>query len=214
MIPNEIREKLQNIVDGTRFEGATDCCTKVRNLLIEGFGTDPTVKAEFESRAVIKEKQASFLETWARDASLWLDVLPAGSVYLTKGGESNVYLSQDELNVIKVNDAIYYATWDEYLTSLVLHNLLFPNTTYSLVGFMQVNNELHAVLKQPFIEGEQARLDDIKELLNYNGFENTKRQDYYNEEFGLVLEDMHDENVIAKDDLLFFIDTVFYVMKK
>jgi hypothetical protein len=29
-----------------------------------------------------------------------------------------------------------------------------------------------------------------------------------------VLEDMHDENVIARNDLLFFIDTVFYVMKK
>ncbi len=40
----------------------------------------------------------------------------------------------------------------------------------------------------------------------------TKRQDYYNQEFGLVLEDMHDENVIAKGDVLFFIDTVFYVM--
>ena len=40
-----------------------------------------------------------------------------------------------------------------------------------------------------------------------------KRQDYYNSEFGLVLEDMHDENVISKDAILFFVDTVFYIMK-
>jgi len=46
------------------------------------------------------------------------------------------------------------------------------------------------------------------------GFENTRRQDYYNKEFGLELEDMHDENVIVKDDLLFFIDTVFYIMER
>jgi len=57
-------------------------------------------------------------------------------------------------------------------------------------------------------------LDDIRELLNFNGFENVRRQDYYNKEFGIVLEDMHDENVIAKDNILFFIDTVFYIMKK
>ena len=52
----------------------------------------------------------------------------------------------------------------------------------------------------------------FKDLLSFNGFENTKRQDYYNKEFGLVLEDMHDENVIARQDVLFFIDTVFYIM--
>ena len=69
------------------------------------------------------------------------------------------------------------------------------------------------MLTQPFIEGEQTELEDIKELLTYNGFKNTKRQDYYNKEFGLVLEDMHDENVIARNGVLFFIDTVFYVME-
>jgi hypothetical protein len=67
---------------------------------------------------------------------------------------------------------------------------------------------------QPFIEGEQADLENIKELLTFNGFKNTRRQDYYNKELGLELEDMHDENVIAKDDLLFFIDTVFYIMER
>jgi hypothetical protein len=69
-------------------------------------------------------------------------------------------------------------------------------------------------LQQPFIEGEQADLKDIGELLTFNGFANTKRQDYFNSEFGLVLEDMHDENVISKNDVLFFIDTVFYIMDK
>jgi hypothetical protein len=49
-------------------------------------------------------------------------------------------------------------------------------------------------------------------LLRFNGFENTKRHDYFNKEFGLILEDMHDESVIAKDDTLFFIDTVFYTI--
>jgi hypothetical protein len=70
------------------------------------------------------------------------------------------------------------------------------------------------MLQQSFIKGSQAMLEDIKELLAFNGFENTKRQDYFNHEFGLILEDMHDENVIVGDNALFFIDTVFYIVKQ
>src|SRR5882762_8189368 len=112
-----------------------------------------------------------------------------------EGGESEVYLAADKLNAIKVNNAIYYATWTEYFNSLVIHNLLFPNTAYSFLGFMENIGSLCVMLQQPFIEGGQADLKDIKELLTFNGFVNTKRQDYYNKEFGLILEDMHDENV-------------------
>ena len=79
---------------------------------------------------------------------------------------------------------------------------------------MENKGNFSAVLNQPFIEGNQADLKDINELLTFNGFINTKRQDYYNKEFGLILEDMHDENVIAREDILFFIDTVFYIMEK
>jgi hypothetical protein len=212
MISGEIRSQLQNIVRGACLQRTADRCSTVRNILIESFGASSTVKREFESRSIIKEKQVDFLKIYAKEIGLWLDCLPPGSEYLTKGGESKIYLAADRLDVIKVNDAIYYATWTEYFNSLAAHNLLFPNTTYSLLGFIESDGNLNAVLSQPFIEGEQAKLADIKELLTFNGFENTKRQDYYNKEFGLVLEDMHDENVIASQGFLFFIDTVFYVM--
>jgi hypothetical protein len=48
-------------------------------------------------------------------------------------------------------------------------------------------------------------LDDIKKLLEFNGFENTRRQDYFNPELGLILEEMHVENVLVKSEILFFI---------
>lgn len=66
-------------------------------------------------------------------------------------------------------------------------------------------------LEQPFVVNDApADLSDVKKLLASNGFENTKRNDYYNEELGLILEDIHDENVIVNSNTLFFIDTVFY----
>jgi hypothetical protein len=55
-------------------------------------------------------------------------------------------------------------------------------------------------------------LADIKEFLEYNGFKNTKHQDYKNADLGLILEDMHDENVLRNADTLFFIDSVFYIV--
>ena len=49
--------------------------------------------------------------------------------------------------------------------------------------------------------------------LEYNGFENTRRHDYEHKQLCLILEDMHDENVLVNSETLFFIDTVFYTVK-
>lgn len=215
MISDETRQKLQNIIRGVVLEGEEDHCTAIRNLLSQRFGSSATIKKEFESRSLIKEEQAHFLKTYAENNGCWLPAILEGSQYLTRGGESEIYLASDHKHVIKVNDGVYYATWSEYFNSLAIHNLLFPSTGYELIGFTQgKNGVLCAVLKQPFIQGEQADLADIRELLTFNGFQNTKRQDYFNEEFGLILEDMHDENVISREDVLFFIDTVFYIVER
>ena len=82
----------------------------------------------------------------------------------------------------------------------------------SKVYLLPVEEMLFAVVQQPFVEGDQASLDHIEGFLNFNGFTKVRRQDYYNSELKLALEDMHDENVISKGEILFFIDTVFYIM--
>ena len=72
---------------------------------------------------------------------------------------------------------------------------------------------MYAVVRQIFIIADgQAELDDIRSFLEFNGFQNTRRQDYFNKEYGLILEDIHDENVIVNSEKLFFIDTVFYTV--
>lgn len=47
-----------------------------------------------------------------------------------------------------------------------------------------------------------------------NGFRNIRNNDYQNDELGLILEDLHDENVLTKDGILYFIDTVFYLTEE
>jgi len=211
MYNDDTKRKLENIVRGSLIEGNEDHCTTVRNFLCASFSTSTTVKKEFESKLLIKKEQESSLRNFADTHQLWVSHLPGE--YLTKGGEFQVYLDTTTSSVVKINDAVYYATWLEYFNSLVLHNLIFKDTAYSFIGLIDIENVLYAIVKQPFIIADgQAALDDIRAFLEYNGFQNTRRQDYFNKEYGLILEDMHDENVIVNSEKLFFIDTVFYTV--
>lgn len=213
MLPDDTRSKIKNITTGAILEGQPDHCTAARNYLCGSFTTSTTVKKDFEGQAIIKKEQAEYLKEFCSNHNLWVSHLPGEEKFLSRGGEARVYLDQDNRHVIKLNDAVYYATWLEFLNSILLHNLIFPNTAYELIGFTQENETLLAVLKQAFIISDQeVSLSDIKALLEFNGFENTRRQDYENREFGLILEDMHDENVLVNQETLFFIDTVFYTV--
>lgn len=213
MLGNDTRSKIKDITSGTVFTGQTDTCAAVRNFLCASFETSTTVKEDFEGKSLIKEEQVRALERYIDQHNLWVADLPGEERFLTRGGEAKVYLARDNKTVIKINDAIYYATWLEFFNSILLHNLIFDNTAYTLLGFAKENETLHAVLRQPFIVSDaQADLNDVKAFLTFNGFVNTRRNDYLHTELGLILEDMHDENVLVNSETLFFIDTVFYTI--
>ncbi|MES2006361.1 MAG: hypothetical protein V4450_17720 [Bacteroidota bacterium] len=92
-----------------------------------------------------------------------------------------------------------------FFNSILLHNLIFPNTAYSLVGFTKEEGILYAFMKQLFITSDgQAELDNSKKLSAYNGFENKRRNDYFNKELGLIWEDMHGENVLVNSTRCFY----------
>jgi hypothetical protein len=213
MLPDETKQKVAYIVHGNVLEGQADTVTTIRNLLCSIYPTSGTVKEHFEDKLLVKEEQAEFLINYCKSNNLLFNTLPSDEQYITRGGEALVYLAIDRRNVIKLNDAIYYATWLEFLNSVILHNLFFSNTAYNLLGFAIKENRLLAILQQPLIiSDELVELDNIKEFLEFNGFKNTKRQDYENAELKLILEDMHDENVLRKAGILFFIDSVFYTI--
>ena len=213
MLPNDTRIEIENIVAGIILEGRTDHCATIRNSLCNRYETSSVVKAEFESNAIIKKEQASLIEAYCDEHGFWFENLPDEDRYLTRGGESRVYLANDDKHVIKLNDAVYYATWLEYINSILLHSILFTNTSYQLLGFTKQDDTLFAVVEQMFIVADaRAELGDIKKFLEFNEFVNIRRNDYENKHLGLILEDMHDENVLVNSETLFFIDSVFYTI--
>ena len=132
--------------------------------------------------------------------------------FVTEGAEQKVFI-KNETSVIKLNDSIYYLSWVDYFYSLMLHNYFFQDTPYKLLGFYKLNETIFAVVEQPFVKAtEKTNLDLVKEFLSNNGFENNRNNDYINSKLGLILEDLHDENVLTQNGILYFIDTVFYII--
>ena len=134
------------------------------------------------------------------------------SSFLSEGAEQRVYV-QNKSKVLKLNDTIYYLSWLDYFDNLLLNNYFFPDTAYQLLGFYKADNDvIYALVEQNYVEATQLTdLNQVKVFLANNGFQNTKNHDYYNPTLGIILEDLHDENVLTAHDILYFIDTVFYV---
>lgn len=71
---------------------------------------------------------------------------------------------------------------------------------------------MYVVVQQNFVLTDTITdLNKVREFLEENGFINKRNNDYYNEDLGVILEDLHDENVLTQNGILFFIDTVFYL---
>lgn len=212
MLAHEKQNELEVIIQGKSILGREDNLTATRNYLSKRFSTNRKAERNFESKRIVKKAQKDCLIEFITSNSLWFKEGISDINFLTEGGEAKVHFSKEKNTVIKLNDGIYYSTWLDFLNSVIIHNLLFSDTAYILLGFVEMDNSLFAVLSQPFIIADAATdLAVVKTFLELNGFKNTKRNDYYSAELGLILEDMHDENVLVRNENLFFIDTVFYL---
>lgn len=212
MYSNDTKRKLQDIIRGAQIDWQKNNCTSAHNFLCRSFRTNTKVKKDFDRQTAIKKEQSELLKIFITNQNLWTLHPPPNNRFLTQGGEAEIYFLPEHQQVLKLNDAIYYANWLDFFNSILIHNLLFEETCYKLEGFIKIESGLQAVLKQTFIISDNpVDLNKVKAFLEYNGFKNTRRNDYYNKELGLILEDIHDENVIMNSGLMFFIDTVFYI---
>jgi Serine/Threonine/Tyrosine Kinase found in polyvalent proteins len=158
-----------------------------------------------------KVQETEFLKEYLDASNLWFSGVDE-SKYIGEGAEQKIYEFADPAFVLKRNDSIFYAFWEDYLYSLLIHNFFFPHLAYELLGFEFIHGVLNAVVKQPFVKAtESTDLKNVKDFLLANGFVNKKGNDYFHPGLGLILEDLHDENVLTSDGILQFIDTIFFI---
>lgn len=203
---NGLHYELHNILSGkseVRFGAAIQ-------TVAHYLGNGKKTSADIENEKHFKRKEAEKLKKYIDENNLWITDIDF-SQYVSEGAEQKVYLKDSE-TVIKLNDSIYYSCWAEYFHNLLLHNFFFPDTAYMLIGFTIDNETLFAVVSQNYVKSDAPTdLSKVKTFLRANGFENNRNNDYINRELGVILEDLHDENVLTQGDLLYFIDTVFYL---
>ena len=203
---NSLKNHLYAVISGKSEVRHGKIIQTIANYIRESQRTSTTSKGS----KLYKEQEKQKLESYISKNRLWVNYIDFNQ-YVSEGAEQKVYLN-DQKSVIKLNDSIYYTSWEYYFHNLLLHNAFFEDTVYQLMGFHTKNDNLFAVVEQPYVEVTSiTNLEQIKEFLLKNGFSNTRNNDYYNHELGLILEDLHDENVLTKDGLLYFIDTVFYL---
>lgn len=158
----------------------------------------------------IKKQEEVLIEQFATINKLWITDLLIEN-FVSSGAEQMVYL-KDDRDVLKINDTIYYSSWEDYFNNLLLNNYFFPDTAYELLGFYRNDKALYVVVQQKFVLAtEKTKLINVKIFLENSGFINKKNNDYFHPELGIILEDLHDENVLTQDNVLKFIDTVFYL---
>ena len=201
-----MKYELQLIISGESQVKYGAIIKTIANYLSRSQSASSLVK-EFKH---FKKQETEILEQYITKNNLWFSDINLEN-YVSEGAEQKVYL-KDGKNVIKLNDAIYYNSWIDYFNNLLLNNYFFPDTAYHLLGFYKDIEILYAVVEQPFVKAtEKTDLELVKKFMFANGFLNTKNNDYYNPDLGIILEDLHDENVLTENGILQFIDTVFYI---
>lgn len=206
---NHLKHELHDIISGKNQVRHGTIIQSIASYLGHGAETG----SKIEDSKQIREQEKKKLERFVSENNLWAHDIDFAK-YVSEGAEQRVFLKNSD-HVIKLNDAIYYSSWKDYLYSLLFHNYFFTDTAYELIGFSKEKDILYAVVQQPYVAiTHNTDLDKVKVFLESNGFINTRNNDYFNPELGVILEDLHDENVLTRNGILYFVDTVFFTTEK
>ena len=178
-------------------------------------------KERAELNEFLRPKEEVQLLNWAQTQHIFKSKLDLQLEFNRKpdaqGNEQLVFVSDDGSYVTKINDGAYHGTWLEFFDRLALHNFLFPETAYKFTGFtirigFHGEDRFACILQQPFIQTDKgAGFELVKNDMNLRGFRHLKGNDFYNPEMGLIVEDLHDENVFEGKESLIYIDPVIYL---
>lgn len=159
---------------------------------------------------------------YAKENNLWInDFQSLGDKSLIGGNEHTLVLKFQNKTVYKSNNLInsrYLVT--NVLEKVKIHNLLFPETRYLIIGFTGIDNDknrtphIEVVLEQTYIPNlTKAEPFEINLFMDNLGFKQTTPESFVNNEY--LVFDLFPRNVL-KDSSgnLYVIDAEFRDIKK
>ena len=118
-----MKHELQNIISGksqVKFGSVIQAATNyIRN------GKSTSYLAQESNN--LKKQEEDLLVNFTNENSLWKEVDIKN--FISNGAEQLVYL-KDQSRVIKLNNSIYYTSWEDYFNNLLLNNYFFSDTAY------------------------------------------------------------------------------------
>ena len=113
---NSLKYHLYAIISGKSEVRHGKIIQAIANHLRESQTTSSTPKGSKR----YKEQEKQKLESYIFKNQLWVNNIDFNQ-YVSEGAEQKVYLN-DQKSVFKLNDSIYYNSWEDYLHNLLLHN--------------------------------------------------------------------------------------------
>lgn len=150
------------------------------------------------------------------------DIIPSlGELISKRTGESEVYWNAKENAYYKIKNpaakaALKHSSPDDWAFEHVIHNILFPETAYELVGITRHYGELRLILKQANVSSESLPSDsDVdKYLREVLGLMPEDRYWYGNDVLAVTDVGARGDNVLVDDNgRLFFIDPLIRLKK-
>lgn len=127
-----MKYELQNIISGKSEVRHGDAIQAIADYLRRSKGSS----CEAKDSKQIKREEAEIIKQYCNQNNFWKTNININS-FVSSGAEQKVYLHQDEFTVFKLNDSIYYLSWEDYFNNLLLNNFFFPDTAYKLVVFYE-----------------------------------------------------------------------------
>lgn len=209
---------------GARLRAATDLCLRCHFTISSAQAREYTQFADRGQRQtgryavgkIVRPLEAQALAGWAAEGH-FLEGVTLTQKWIEQGrmggAEHEVYFDPAVQRWFKRNNLIYHNTYLEYFHRLALHNFLFPEAPVCLEGFVTSDETLMPVLSQPNVRVDHGATHAVTErAMQLLGFERQQDDNYYSRSLGVLVEDLHDENVvIGEDGELYVIDPALYL---
>lgn len=181
---------------------------------VHGAGAALTARQSPQAIRELKQREAAALLGWARKESRLLNNAAFTRRWIAQGSvggqENEVFLRGNR--VFKRNNLCFHLSYTDFFDRLVLHNLLFPGAPLRFEGFVRQEGTLQPVMSQPAVRARRGAVRaEVEAFMRRLGFERVRHDDYRHPE-GILVEDLHDENVfIDENDDIVMIDPVIYL---
>lgn len=160
------------------------------------------------------EKRITF--DYAKEKGLWIENFYELGYPMKGGGYENTLALNPETGILYKSNNLFNSKFlvSNLLKQIDIHNQLFPETSYQLVGFTGLDNGnnrapyIEVILQQNFVpDAVQASSEEIAFYMNSIGFQMVDKTTFSNDFY--IIEDLFPRNVLKdKNDIIYVVDNI------